>query len=370
MKTHLVLTFVILILACEEPSVLDETLPESRPFYMGFTAFPYELSLESLNETYANVAEDGDILLTHLDAGVPWDEALSGDDFPSEITNTLQRALDELGPTQKLFLTATPTAQTRNTLALYWNNNGEHQELPEKWREKRFNDTEVVTAYINYCKRIIDFTNPDYFAFSIESNNSFVKGSQNFADFLELAAEVYGELKEAYASLPIMLTLQSNSFEISRGDMLSNSRELLAFSDYVAMSTYPYLTSSDLQRDANPALFADNWLKEFRDLASEKPFAISETAFIAEDLELESVDIKAKGSEEWQKDYLQKLMLHANDLEAEFVIWFIYRDYDAIYNLAPSDVFRIWRDTGLKDEDGRERESYDLWLEWLNVRRG
>ena len=369
MKRCIYFCTLLLLSSCSKNEVGDQNIPSLRSFYMGFTAFPYAFSLEALNDTYENVSKDGDILLTHSDSGVPWEEALIGNNFPAVVSNTLQEAIESLGPKQKLFLTATPTSTTRNTLAPIWNDNGEQQILPDYWASKKFNDPDVINAYINYCEFIINYASPDYFAYAIEINNSFEKGSGNLAEFLELAEAVYTRLKTSFPDLPIMVTLQDHSFEISKSDQISISQELLKFSDYVAMSTYPYLTASDFKRDANPALFPNDWLKEFRDLAPEKPFAISETAFIAETIELESVDIKAKGKEEWQRDYLQKLMVHANDMKAEFVIWFIYRDYDAIYDLNPNDVFRIWRDTGLKDEAGRERESYELWKEWMEVDR-
>ncbi len=358
---------LLLSFACKNEVMINPDLADQRSFYMGFTIFPYDISAEAIETTMEEVSTDGDILLTHLDTGVPWNEALNGSPFPADVIRALDESKNTLQSDMKLFLTTTPTDQSRNHLARYWNHNGEHQDLPLEWKDKPFDDPDVIQAFSNYCKRIIDYLDPDYFAYSIEINNSFQKGSENFENYLELAESVYLDLKQTYPDLPIMLTLQSDSFENSRSDLLSNSERLLQFSDYVAMSTYPFLTSEDLKRDANPELFPNDWLKVFRDLAPEKPFVVSETAFIAEDIELESVGIRAKASEEWQKDYLQKLMLQANALEAEFVCWFVYRDYDAIYDLVPIESFRIWRDTGLKDEDGRKRESYDLWKEWMEV---
>jgi hypothetical protein len=367
MRNIYLLLILLIFISCTAEISIDQELPDDRSFFMGFTAFPYALTQQALDETYESVAKDGDIYLLHLDAGVPWEEALLGINFPENITKTLQEALDAKGNNQMLFVTATPTSQTRNTLALYWNEIGEHQPLPAFWKGKRFNDPDVISAYTNYCKQIIDYTQPDYFAYGIEVNNSFDKNGDDYESFLDLAESVYETLKVSYPTLPIMLTLQGDSFEIPKGDLMQISRDLLEFSDFVAMSTYPFLTSQDFNRDANPALFTNDWLKEFRDLAPKKPFAVSETAFIAEDLELQSVNIKARANEEWQKDYLQKLLIHVNNLDAEFVCWFVYRDYDQIYDLAPSDAFRIWRDTGLKDEDGKERVSYGLWKEWMRV---
>ncbi len=142
---------------------------------------------------------------------------------------------------------------------------------------------------------------------------------------------------------------------------------LLEHSDYIAMSSYPFFFYEDLTRDANPDLFADDWLHDFRNLDPSKPFAVSETGFSAEDLVIQNLGINAQSSEAWQAAYVEKLMDHLNDLDAEFVAWFVYRDYDLLYDKTPSppDILKIWRDNGLLDGQGNARPSYAAWREWL-----
>lgn len=60
--------------------------PLSRAFRMGFTA-PYGVAPEALEYVYDKLSVESDIVNHHFDNGVPWTEALSGEDFPEHILN-------------------------------------------------------------------------------------------------------------------------------------------------------------------------------------------------------------------------------------------------------------------------------------------
>ncbi len=365
-----VFLLILMVLACSEDKETPEVeASDERSFFMGFTAFPYDYSLNALNETYQNVIADGDIFLSHLDFGVPWDEAMNDLPFPEEVQNTINVAKNSKSSSTKVVLTTTPTDQNRGNLAKYWNNEGSHKPLPDFWEGKSFDDPIVVSTFIKYCKRLIDEVNPDYFGYGIETNAAFRKDDASFTQFLNLAEAVYTALKADYPNLPIFLSLQDQSYENTKAELLETSKMLVAYSDYIAMSTYPFLYYGNLTRDANPDLFADNWLEDFRNLDTSKPFAVSETGFSADDLIIENLGVNAKSTEEWQRAYVEKLMNQLNALDAEFAIWFVYRDYDLLYENTPSppDILKIWRDNGLLDGEGNQRSAYQLWKEWLQL---
>ncbi len=346
---------------------IDETVPASRTFYMGFTAFPYDLTLQALEESYANQRQYGDLLLFHFDHGVPWNEALNNLPFPSEVQADIDRAIANKTPGHKVLLTATPTAPDRESLAGFWNNEGPHQQLTAPWNTYTFDSPEVITAYIQYCRRIINQINPDYFAFAIEINASFKENTPVFDSFLTLADTVYHTLKRDFPQLPVFMTFQDQSFNKNKDELLHITSRLLPYSDMVAVSTYPYWQYDHPHRDANPVLFPNSWLREMHDLAPQKPFAVSETGFCAEDLVIPEYDVQIKGTSQWQAGYMQKLLIESYKLHAEFIAWFIYRDYDALYNTMPSPVFKIWKDTGVEDGNGNKRPAHRKWMEWKNL---
>ena len=73
---------LLLSISCDE-----EKAEPSRSFYLGFTPFPHDLALASVQETYSNITTNGDIINHHFDNGVPWIEALNGLPFSDIIIN-------------------------------------------------------------------------------------------------------------------------------------------------------------------------------------------------------------------------------------------------------------------------------------------
>jgi hypothetical protein len=347
----------------------DWSIPANRSFRMGFTAFPYDITPQAVVQSYVNQSQNGDILLTHFDHGVPWNEALNNLPFPTEVETAINEAVANRTPTHKVFLTATATDTERDKLAKYWNNSGTQQPLPAAWSNKSFNSPEVITAYKNYCRRIINTIQPDYFAFGIEINSSFLKNTQAYKDYLEFADTIYHSLKLSYPNIPILLTFQDQSFNKSKTELLQLTSELLAFSDMIAISSYPFWNYTSPERDANPRLFANNWLADLRQLAPNKPFAISETGFAAENLSLPGYGVSIKSNETWQREYVQKLLAESNRLNAVFVIWFVYRDYDLLERNLPnaSEALKIWRDNGLQNGSGNNRPAHSVWNDWKKL---
>lgn len=350
-------------------SAIDWTLPDSRSFYMGFTAFPYDITPEAVAQSYKNQLANGDILLTHFDHGVPWEESLEGLPFPMEVQTAIDESVANSTPGHKVFLTATATDTDRDKLALYWNDSGSHQPLPDFWKNKSFNSQEVIKAYKNYCHRIIDAIQPDYFAFGIEINGAFLKNTKQYEDYLEFADNIYNSLKASYADIPILLTFQDQSFNKDNAELLQITSELMEYSDMIAVSTYPFWFYEFPKRDANPKLFSNDWLAEMRQVAPGKPFAVSETGYCAENLKLKDYGVDIKGSSEWQKEYVQKVLVESNRLNADFVIWFIYRDYDLLESKLPDPTIglKIWKDTGLQNGMGVSRPSHGIWNTWKSL---
>ncbi|MFV2073369.1 MAG: hypothetical protein ACC742_12055, partial [Thermoanaerobaculales bacterium] len=99
----------------------------------------------------------------------------------------------------------------------------------------------------------------------------------------------------------------------------------------------------------------------------DKPFAITETGYIAETLDLPELGIFQEGRQEWQAAYVQQLMAELGRLDAEFVVWFVPRDHDLMnetlqqMGVPLGPAFFVWRDTGLLDGDGNARPGLRIW---------
>ena len=68
------------------------------------------------------------------------------------------------------------------------------------------------------------------------------------------------------------------------------------------------------------------------------------------------------------------LLRKTNEINAEFVIWFVVRDYDqGMETLKKVGVnlegAELWRDTGLLDGVGATRPALRIWDSWLSLPR-
>lgn len=354
-------------LACGDSKILQPA-PTSRSFHLGFTPFPSDFTQEALDLAYDQIDSHGDMILHHLDDGVPWNEALFEVDFPPDVQKALDQRKFNSPPNHKMMLTTTPTKQDRKTLAGYWSEQS-NGPLPDFWAQKEYDDPDVIKAFIQYCRRLIDFFDPDYFAYGIEVNASFEIGSQELSTFLVLADTTYKTLKSDYPELPVMLTFQTQAFDRNLQQMLDLTAEMVNYSDYLALSHYPYWLLEQSNTSTNPVNLPALWLKSFRDLAPEKPFAISETGYAADDVILDDFNINIEASPEWQREFVASYLPELNQLEAEFVLWFVVQDYDSVWAVLEANGFgeelKIWKDTGLFDGQGQARPALEEWDQWF-----
>ena len=181
--------------------------------------------------------------------------------------------------------------------------------------------------------------------------------------------------KVKYPNIPFFL-----SFIVDESNEGFNyASQLIQFSDFVGLSAYSYISISSSQNgNTNPENFPANYFEKFIALDLNKPIAFAETAYIAENLVIPYYNLNKQGNENWQKLYLEKVLELCNSKRAKLFIWFCPKDYDALIttfqNQGVNDVetvniLKLWRDTGLIDENGNSRASYYSWLAWMNKER-
>jgi len=163
------------------------------------------------------------------------------------------------------------------------------------------------------------------------------------------------EMLDGYVDPPAEFTGDPAGY---RAAQLAALNAVLAFSDYYAVSLYPFLTAyfaSDFPADMFDQIFA----------LSNKATVIAETGMIAENMSLSSIDFE--GSPGKQDDYLSSMLEAAETNDLLFVNWFVLQDYDLLCaffgGCVGTDV--IWRDTGVYDGSGNTRPSHATWKSWL-----
>jgi len=325
----------------------------SRHFRMGFTAFPYDVSVEAVEQTRRFVRDNADLIAHHIE-GVPWAEALRDEPFPKELVSEYESKRSMKPPGAKVSLAVSPG---RGDLKLP---DKGATPLPPELIGKSYDDPLVKQAFLTYCRRCIDFFKPDYLAIGIEVNEIFSAGTGKWRAYVELHRYVYGELKREHPGLPIFASFTLHNMIKDRGPMLTAWEELMPFNDFVAVSFYPFLTGEPMEK-------ALAWLTDKFDRFG-KPYAMVETNEAGDRLIFPQSKYVIDGTPEKQVAYLRTLLSLAERRRFEFVVLFIHRDYDALWDkikaTAP-ELFIAWRDCGLVDEQGNRRPAYAVWREYF-----
>jgi len=379
-KKNLVIFLAILVLIIgiswgkEDPQPIDEdnfnqtndenirSDNKTRTFYMGLTPLPYDITQEAVDYTYKFLSEHTDLVAHHFDSGVPWPEAFNQQEFHHKVNENINTRLQNKKQTQETYLAITPLNGQRSDIAGYWAEN-ENQPQIENWGNITFADPRTIIAYINFCETMIQKFAPKYMAYGIEVNMLADTNPAQFPDYVEFTRQVYTKLKLKYPELPIFLTFQIDYYYGNPETQIEAVNDLLPFTDIVAISTYPFMRYPD------PNLMPGIHFTDFASLADEKPFAVAETGFPSDSVYINEA-FSVTGSPEWQKEYAEFLFTQCQYLDAEFMVWFCPIDYDATwsylidYGIDP--VYKLWIDTGLLDENLKEKPVLELWDIWMN----
>lgn len=357
----LILSFAVF--ACD-----DDNNATSRSFYMGFTPFPYDISVEAVNFTYDAIAADADIINHHFDNGVPWTEAVANESFHTNIMNDWSYRKNSTPAGHKVYVSVAPLSVDRNGLANY---RGEEDDMPLQtpWNIYQFDNDSVKTAYLNYCKRIIDFFNPDFFNMAIEANLLYYNAPDKWIAFLTFHEYIYDQLKITYPGLVIFSSV--TGAHIMNGYLAGNdfaqqrlaALQIIDKSDLYAISFYPFLSNYL----GNP--YPENTFDELFTI-SDKPLAIAETGYPAQTFvaATDNGDVTIQSDPVKQNKFTGDLLEACTKYNAKFVINFVLRDYDLLWEKAgtQNDIAILWRDTGLYDESGNKRTAHASWKQYLS----
>ncbi|NHZ86212.1 MAG: hypothetical protein GWP19_10065 [Planctomycetia bacterium] len=355
-----------LFVSCDEKTTTDpgNSTDGNRSFALGFTDFPHALTLDAWAAAFAVIQQDADMATMHFDDGVPWQAAFDGSPYPQNFLDELNGKAGAIPSGHLTYLAVTPIGFSRDKLADNRGATGSEPLLPP-WDTLTFDDEKVITAFINHCEKMITIYSPHYFAYAIEANMLIDLAPSKWNAFVTFAQSVYTNLKANYPTLPIFLTLQAESFYNNLNGQTSGINQILPYTDYIAVSSYPYIIQSD------PYLLADDYFTELANLAPNKPFAIAETAWPAEDVTA-PYPVLIPATEATQQAYLERLLADSDSLSAAFVCWFFTRDFDDFWESdlkfnAAAPTIRLWKDTGLYDGQGNARPALTTWREYLDL---
>ena len=122
---------------------------KARPFSMGVTPFPYDMSPEAVEFTQLWILDNTDIVAIKLDDGVPWQEALENKNsyHPNYEESLKQKGM--FPKDKRVFLSMTPLNKDKNGMANY-RGPEENMPNPEPWNKRDLDDPLVLKAYLNF----------------------------------------------------------------------------------------------------------------------------------------------------------------------------------------------------------------------------
>lgn len=335
----------------------------SRPFYLGFTRWPSDLTLAGVQGAQDFAHAHGDIVSVMFIGGIPWPEALDAKPFSRDVESNLAYR-PPVG--KKIFLSISPLDQDRKNLAPYWGEK-DNQPLPKAWKDFALNSPEVKRAFLNFATRSVDALRPAYLAIGIELNVLLSKNPVKWAELKDLYRSTYAALKQRYPALPICFTTEILHYkklaaEARHADQEREVADLMQQSDLFAMSFYPHM-SYDVPRPV-PGDFLD-FARRF-----DKPIAVSESGMTSQDVALKAFGLTLHGSEAEQQQFTELLLQVATRDRYAFVINFATTDFERLCAKLPAptdDVARIWAFTGLQTGDAKAKPALRVWDDYLNL---
>ena len=363
-KSNFLLIILIVLFGCKKDELQDLDNQnnsnsdffgeyDTKNFDMGFTSWPYAPSIESVDNTYKFINENADIYCEHIDNNIPWNSWINDLPLPIEFTYNLIARQSRKIPNKKLVVSVSLLNFERYDLAFDYDGT-----TPDY---TSMNDLHIEDAYFQHIKYIVTQLNPNYLIIAIEVNELLKNTPSKWDEYKLLIFNVKTRIQQEFPSLSISesITLH-NLYEPDVPNPQQYIDELVNYAntmDFVSISFYPYFKGLKTNEEFQNAF---NFLHD----KINQPIAFAETGHLSEDLIVNSYGISINGNENEQNNYLEKLLLNAQEENYEFVIWWTHRDYNELWETFPlelQDLGKLWISTGIINEDGLEKEAYSTW---------
>jgi len=329
-----------------------------RNFKMGFSTWSFGPNKADKDETYQFINSNADIYSEQIDDKIPWSAWINNSTLPTEFTNDINFRLKKRLNPHKLLLSVSLLNKDRSDLLEDYDGS-----IPTY---SALNDKKIENAYFKHLEYLISKFNPDYLVIAMEVNELKLKSETKWSEYKLLMNNIRSRLKIDYPNLPLAESVSLHDWynpEVANPtDYISEiSNYVNQNSDFAAISYYPFFKEQHTKTEFQQAF-------DFLHSEVTIPIAFVETTHLAENLNISSFNLSIESNICEQKDYLETLLLNAYNQHYEFIIWWAYRDYDKLWETFPSkykDVGKLWRNTGLLDENGTERPSFTIWKEIL-----
>jgi len=341
---------------CAEENYFSEF--SSRNFKMGFTTWSYGPKIQNVDDTYQFIKNQADIYAEHIDNKIPWNAWRHDLDLPIEFSIEIAGRVSRRITNKEFLLSVSLLNSNRSDLAEDFDG-----KVPNY---VNLNDSAIENAYFKHIQYLIDAFNPDYLVIAIEVNELKLRSPNKWEGYKLLIQNVKSRIKQIYPNLKISESISLHNLYdpdiANSSDYINEMVSHMNNMEFVSISFYPFFNLLDTKEEFQEVFdFLNNHI--------DKPIAFVETAHLAENLSVPNFDLSIAGTHCEQNAYLETLLRNSQIHNYLFVIWWAHRDYDALWQVFPDelkDIGKLWKDTGLLDEDGNQRSSFSTWEKVFN----
>lgn len=325
----------------------------SKNFKMGFSTWSYAPTQEAVEGTYQFIENNSDIYSEHIDNKIPWQAWINDTALPTEFTNEIAGRASKRILNHELLVAVSLLNSDRSDLASDFDGKTPNYTT--------LNEQKIEDAYFKHIDYLLKELNPNYLVIAIEVNELKLKSETKWQEYKLLIKNVKRRIRVVYPDLKISESITLHNLYLvatpNAEDFITEVVNYANQMDFAAISYYPFFKGQHSKAEFQLAF-------DFLHSKITKPIAFVETSHIAENLSIPAFNFSSKSDECEQNAYLETLLENAQKQDYEFVIWWAHRDFDELWETFPEelkDLGKLWRDTGLLDENGKERVAYSTW---------
>lgn len=325
---------------------------------MGFTTWPYGTTAADRDTTYQFIQEHADFYTEHLDDKIPWSSWINSSPLPQEFIDDMDYRASAKPSGHELLVSVSLLNNARSDLAEDFDGS-----VPAY---SKLSDKHIENAYFEHVEYITKKLEPEYLLLSLECNELIINAPDKWEDYKTLMSSLRARIKATFPDILVSESVTLHNWyapDVENPEALINEIDnYINLHDFVGVSYYPFFKGQKQQNEFQLAF-------DFLHSKTNQPIAFTETAHLAEDLTVESYNLNIRSNTCEQKEYLETLMLNASQENYLFITWWAHRDFDALWETFPDelkDLGKLWRDTGIIDEDGNERPAFETWTKILS----
>ena len=320
---------------------------DPRPFLLGFSDVPAQLTSEAYIRQFDLVANYGEAIL--LQRPSSWAEFLPDASVSRDLRDEVIAAREAARARNLAMVVALDPFDAANR--------GRLAGLPTEYEGRSFADPDLRDAFVAEATFIARNMRPAYLSLGTEVNATYERNPDGYFAFLEAYQEAYAAVKEVSPQTLVFVTFQYEELlgvvpelppHAPRWELLDDFGEAI---DLIGITSYPsfaYPTARKVPLEYYLQL----------QLHTELPVAFAGIGFASGP---GRAGVNASTEPE-QRRFVQRLLEDAFRMQAPLLIWFAAEDL----GFAASPPYDLLATIGLREADGTPKESWTVWEEASN----